>query len=278
MFPYLFSFPFNGHPVHVPTYGVLLALAFSTGYFLSLRRAKKLGEDPIHVENLFLLVVFGAVVGSRLFHVVFEEPAYYREHPEKIVAIWEGGYTFYGALLTCITAIFLYCRKTKINFLNYADICAPSTALGLAIGRIGCFSAGCCWGKPTDWFLGVTFNHPDSFAGVKGIPVHPTQLYESFAAFCIFLYLRWRFNHRQYIGQLLFEGLMIYSVARPLVEFFRGDDYRGVYMKGWLSTSQIISLGIFVTVLVAMRWYRPRAQSALNGAPAGTRKSRAARR
>ena len=252
MYPYLISATIFGHAVRVPTYGVMLALAFSAGYFTCLYRTMKLGESPAHIENLFLLVVVASVVGSRGFHVLFEEPSFYWNHPGKIFAIWEGGYTFYGAMLASVAVLFVYCWRTKIDYLTFGDIAAPATALGLCIGRVGCFAAGCCWGKPTSSFLGVTYTHPDSFAAVKGIPLHPTQLYESLGALFIFFYLTWRFRNRQYPGQIFFHGLLIYAVMRFLVEIFRGDDYRGYLFNGLLSYSQFISLAIFAVAAVSI--------------------------
>ena len=142
MYPYLFDWVVNGHHLRPPTYGVFLALAFSTGYFLSLKRADALGEDPRHVENLFLIVVLSSILGSRLFHVLFEEPQYYLAHPAKVFAVWEGGYTFYGALLMGMLGIVSYVRLKKISFLKWADVAALATSFGLFLGRLGCFFAG----------------------------------------------------------------------------------------------------------------------------------------
>jgi len=258
MHPFILDTTLFGLHVKLPSYGLFLALAFSVSYFISLHRATRTGDDPKHVENLFLLIVLGSVVGSRLFHVIFEEPAYYMAHPEKIVAVWEGGYTLYGALLTSIFAMWLYSRGKKIDYLNFSDIAALATGAGIGVGRIGCFLAGCCWGKPTQCFLGVTFNHPQTFASVRNTPVHPSQLYEAAGCFLIFAYLWWRFDRRQYRGQIFFHGLAIYSILRFLIEYFRGDDYRGYVFGGLLSYSQLVSLGILPFALAGMYVYRKR--------------------
>jgi phosphatidylglycerol---prolipoprotein diacylglyceryl transferase len=244
----------GGELYRVPAYGVMLALAFSSAYFISLWRATKTGEEANHVENLFLIVVGASVVGARLFHVVFEEPSYYRQNPGKILAIWEGGYTFYGALLLASLGIFLYCRWKKISFLAYGDIASPATAFGLFIGRMGCFLAGCCWGRPTDVPWGVVFKHPETFAAVKGIRVHPTQVYEALGGLGIFFYLSWLFRRRAYRGQIFFHGVAVYSVIRFIVERYRGDDYRGFILGGLVSYSQLVSLSLLPLALLGM-WH-----------------------
>ena len=260
MHPFLFDWVVFGYHIRPPSYGVMLALSFSLAYFVSIHRALKLGDDPKHVENLFLIVVLGSVLGSRLFHVLFEEPAYYAANPGKILAVWEGGYTLYGAMLTCIFFIYLYCRKKKIDYLNFADIAALATGAGISLGRVGCFLAGCCWGKPTQCFLGVKFTHPETFAGIKNVLVHPSQLYESFGTLMIFFYLWWRFKDRKYKGQIFFHGLMLYSIVRFLIEYFRGDEYRGYVFNGLVSYSQLVSLAILPFALAGIYFYSRKPQ------------------
>lgn len=259
MYPYLFDWVVAGHHLKPPTYGVLLALAFSVGYFESLRRTIRLGEDPKHIENIFLMVVLSSVLGSRLFHVLFEEFSYYAEHPMKIFAIWEGGYTLYGAMLAAILAIFVYGRWRRVPFLQFVDIAAPATALGIAIGRVGCFFAGCCWGRPSSVPWAVTFTNPEAFTSARNVPLHPTQLYEAFGAFLIYVYLNWRFRERRYEGQIFLEGLTIYAVLRFLIEIFRGDDYRGYVLHGLISYSQLVSLGVLPFTVAGLVFFSRRA-------------------
>lgn len=244
MFPYLIDAHLNGHAIRIPTYGFMLALAFTLSYFDALRRAIKLGDNPRHIEHLFLWIVFASVIGARLFHVFFEELPYYMIHPAKILAVWEGGYTLYGAILSSIVAIYLYCQNKRIRFLHFVDYSAPATALGIAVGRIGCFLAGCCWGRVCNLPWAVTFTDPHSFTSARNIPLHPAQLYEAFGAFMLYLYLNYRMEHRKYDGQLFFHGLILYSMLRFTVEYFRGDLYRGFVFGGALSYGQMISLVI----------------------------------
>lgn len=255
MHPYLFDWVVNGHHLRPPSYGVFLALAFSAAYFESLRRAAVLEEETRHIENLFLLIVLGSVIGSRLFHVVFEEFDYYSKHPMKVFAVWEGGYTFYGAMLMSLLCVFLYARARKLPYLQFVDIAASGTALGLFFGRIGCFLAGCCWGRPTTVPWGVVFSNPEAFTNDHHTPLHPTQLYESLGSLAIFVYLTWRFRKREYVGQIFFHGLILYSILRFLIEFFRGDDYRGYVFGGVFSYAQLVSLFILPFGIVGMFLY-----------------------
>ena|SRR3989338_2275338 len=252
MKPYIVDFIWLGYTIRVPSYGLMLAVAFSVGYFEALRRCLREKENPRHIEYLFLILIASAVIGSRLFHVIFEDPIYYFNHPIEIFSIWKGGYTFYGGLLIGILGIYVYTRVTRVNFLRFADILAPSVLLGLFLGRIGCFLAGCCWGRPTDRAWGVVFSNPLSFASDHVRAVHPTQLYESGAALFLFA-LCWRvFQKKRFDGQIFFMGLIGYSLARFVIEFFRGDDYRGFVLEGTLSYAQLVSLTVLPFTVVAL--------------------------
>lgn len=259
MFPYLLDFTLFGRLIRVPSYGVFLAMAFGAAYFDGIRRTRQTGEKLKDAENLFIIIVLSSVIGSRMFHVFLEEWPYYRKHPSEILAIWQGGYTLYGAMIAAMISITVYCRINKLSFLCWGDIAAPGTGLGICLGRLGCFMAGCCWGKPTDLFWGVKFTHPETFAQTENHAVHPSQLYESFLAFGIYLLLNKAFKKRAYDGQICFYGIVLYAVVRFTVEAFRGDDIRGYI--GILSYSQCISLGMLVLAIVGWNWQRRRMTS-----------------
>lgn len=249
MHPFLGSLKLGHWVLHLPSYGILLALGFSAAYIDSVFKARRLNLDLKHIERLYILIVFGAIAGSRLFHVFFEQFDYYLQNPLKVFFVWEGGYTLYGGLLFCAVCVFTYTRAKKIPFLTFADVAAGATAIGISLGRVGCFLAGCCWGKPTTLPWAVRFDHPDTFCAVTHIPLHPTQLYEACAAFGLYLYLTWRVRHRQYEGQILFHGVVGYALIRFVVEFFRGDESRGAIFDGLLSYSQLVSLLILPLAL-----------------------------
>jgi phosphatidylglycerol---prolipoprotein diacylglyceryl transferase len=252
MHPFLINTLLFGIHIKIPTYGFLLASAFSIGYGFALRRAMKLEIAPKHVENFFLIAVLGSIFGARLFHVLFEEFPYYSAHPEKIFAIWEGGYTFYGAFLSCLFFMYLYTKIQKISFLDMMDIITPGGSLGLFIGRMGCFFAGCCWGRPSSVPWAVAFNAPETLSPSGNVRVHPTQVYEALVGLVAFFYLDYRLKNRKFSGQIFLEAASIYAVSRFGIEFFRGDDYRGYLFGGLISYSQFISLAILPFTLSAL--------------------------
>jgi phosphatidylglycerol---prolipoprotein diacylglyceryl transferase len=135
-----------------------------------------------------------------------------------------------------------------------ADIAVPGIALGQAIGRLGCLSAGCCYGKPTQMPWGITFTNSYAYENVGvplNIPLHPTQIYESVGTFCLFLFLMRRFSKKHADGRILLEYVSLYAFMRFAIEFFRDDD-RGFVLYGLLSTSQLIAI---LTILVSAAIY-----------------------
>ncbi|MBM4316823.1 MAG: prolipoprotein diacylglyceryl transferase [Deltaproteobacteria bacterium] len=252
MKPFLFNFYIFGQHIRIPTYGFLLATAFSTGYLLTLKRAIKENISTKHIENFFLIAVLSSIFGARLFHVLFEEFSYYSRHPEKVFALWEGGYTFYGALLSSFFFMWLYTRWQKLSFLEMMDLCCPGGALGLFIGRLGCFFAGCCWGSPSSLPWAVAFNAPESLSSSGNVRVHPTQVYEALIGLVLFFYLTWRFKNRKYVGQIFLQTITFYSLGRFGIEFFRGDEYRGYLFNGLISYSQFVSLAILPFTISGM--------------------------
>ena len=243
MYPYLFENSI-GETMLVPTYGLLLAMAFTVSYIDALRRAIAKKQDPKHTEKLFLLLVVGALGGARLFHVLIEGFSYYRKNPKRIMAIWEGGFTFYGGLLASLALVYGYARWQKLSFSATLDGLAPSTILGLAIGRVGCFAAGCCWGTSTKVPWAVTYTHKHTLSQMRHVPVHPVQLYESLGALVLFLYLNHIAKKNSPAGTVALHGLAGYAVLRFIVEYFRGDEYRGFVLGGWLSVSQALSIAL----------------------------------
>jgi len=189
--------------------------------------------------DLAFYLLIAALVGSRVFYVLtsWEE---FRDNPVDIVRFWRGGLVFYGGLVFAFATGTWYVRKHRLNFIRLADLFAPSIPLGQALGRLGCFSAGCCYGKPTGVPWAVTFTDPDSLAPL-GVPLHPTQLYESAATFGIFLVLRAMRLKPRFQGKLFWYYLLFYSTARFVIEFFRNDP-RGWVIPQTLSSAQAVGL------------------------------------
>jgi len=179
MKPFLLDLHTWGIPLKIPGYGVMLALGFFVATYLILREGKKLKINENHLMNLLTIAIIGALVGSRLFHVIFERPLYYWHHPLEIFYLWHGGYVFFGGVLFAALGVWWVRQQYKLSSLIIFDIIAPFLALGEVFGRVGCFLAGCCHGKPTQLPWGITFSDPSSFAHPLGVALHPTQLYQA---------------------------------------------------------------------------------------------------
>ncbi|HKR60952.1 MAG TPA: prolipoprotein diacylglyceryl transferase family protein, partial [Pyrinomonadaceae bacterium] len=172
-----------------------------------------------------------------------------------------SGGVFYGGLIGAVITGYILMRHYKLPWWKTADACAPGIALGNFFGRQGCFAAGCCWGKPTTLPWGVRFNElGHEITGVPiDVPLHPTQLYESFSMLLVFFLLLWLHKRRRFTGQVILFYALLYSIVRFLIEFVRDDprgDILGLTTLTGLSTSQIISIlvGGSALVLLIIRW------------------------
>jgi len=241
-------------PLSIHTYGVMLASAFFLALTLAIRQAKREGIQTEKIIDLGLYLLIAAILGSRLLFIL-TELHYYTRYPLRIFKIWEGGLAFFGGLILAIPVGIYYIKKNNLPLWKVADISAPSIAIAQAVGRLGCFSAGCCYGKPTDLPWAVTFTDPESLARLN-IPLHPTQLYESLGTSLIFLFLIFMRKRKSFEGQLFWFYLLLYSVLRFFIEFFRGDEIRGMPFGGPLSTSQVIAIplaGLAIYMLFRLR-------------------------
>ncbi|HWB99368.1 MAG TPA: prolipoprotein diacylglyceryl transferase [Bryobacteraceae bacterium] len=246
----------------LPTYGVLVALAFLTALFLVGRLARREGLNHEAVMNLGIYCALAAIAGAKLMMFLVDIP-YYTEHPGEILSLasLQAGGVFYGGLIAALVTAIVYMRKTKLPPLRTADLFAPGIALGHAIGRLGCFSAGCCWGVETHLPWAVRFTNPEAnrLVGVPlGVWLHPTQLYESLAEALIFVVLYRKVRQPHADGAIISLYLMLYSTARFLVEFVRYHEQPNPF-GGPLNTSQWISLTLLA--LGAAYWFRNRSVS-----------------
>ncbi len=244
MYPVLFRIgPFSLH-----TYGVFMAIAFLSAIGLSLREARRVGEDPNKILDLCFYGVIAAIVGARTLYVLVSWPIF-RDDPLEIFRIWHGGLVFYGGFIGAVITALWYIRRQGLPLFKTLDIFAPSIAFGEFVARIGCFSAGCCYGKMCDLPWAITFTHPESLAP-KGVPLHPTQLYISLDSLLIFAVLTGIKRIKNYEGQLFWMYVFLYGVTRYVIEYLR-DDERGAVLGGMLSTSQLVGL-IMVVIAIAM--------------------------
>jgi len=242
--PALHVFGWDLGPFTLHTYGVLLAAAFLTGLYVAARQARKAGLDPNRVSDLGVYVLIAGLVGAKLLLVVVDF-SHYRAHPEDFFSIFQSGGVFYGGLLAALPVAAWYVRRHRLPGWPTADALAPGVAIGQAIGRLGCFAAGCCFGKPTSVAWAVTFRdaYANRYVGTPlDVAIHPTQIYESLLTLLIFLVLLRVAARKRFEGQVVITYVALYSVARFVVEFLRGDTSRGTVFGGLLSTSQFIAL------------------------------------
>jgi phosphatidylglycerol:prolipoprotein diacylglycerol transferase len=230
-------------PFTVHAYGVLLAIAFITGLWVAGRQAKAAGLDPSRVTDMAVYVLIAGLIGAKILLVIVEW-GFYARNPRELLSILQSGGVFYGGLLGALPVAWWYARKHALPAWRTADVLAPAVVIGQAIGRLGCFCAGCCYGKAADVPWAVTFR--DTYASRTvgtplDIPIHPTQIYESLATLAIFFVLLRMSRSKKFDGQIALSYILLYAVARFVIEYFRGDAVRGTVM-GLFSTSQFIAL------------------------------------
>ena len=230
------------------TYGFFVAMGFLAGILIAKREAKRLGEDPDRIMDLSFYVMVSAILGSRLFYII-TNPEIYLSDPLEIFKLWNGGLVFYGGFIAALIVGLIYLKIKKMPLWKTTDIAAPSLAAGQFLGRLGCFSAGCCYGKACNLPWAVTFTNPDSLAPL-GIPIHPTQLYHAISNLSIFAFLWFFRSRKKYNGQLFWLYILLYAVTRFFIEIFRGD-FRGEPVFGVLSVAQAVGI-IMAPVAVIM--------------------------
>ena len=229
---------------YLPTYGVLLAIAYLVGIWMLRRKARAEGLPEQKIFDFSLYVLAAAILGAKLLLVIVEFRRY-AANPASLVEVLRSGGVFYGGLIAATAVGVWYMRKHRLPAWKIADMGAPSIALGEAIGRWGCFAAGCCYGKPTDLPFGVTFTDPFANEAVGtplNVALHPTQLYLSLNALLIFFVLQWAYRRRTFDGEVFWLYVLLYAITRGILETFRGDSIRGFLVPGVLSTSQFIGL------------------------------------
>lgn len=219
------------------SYGLALVAAFFICTYLATAQAKKENFNPEQIFNLLFYVFISGIIGSRLFYV-FYNAAFYIRHPLEIIMLQRGGMAWFGGLIFGAAAAIVVIRKNKIDLFKTLDLLIPFVALGQAIGRIGCFLNGCCFGRPADF--GVYFE-------VHGQVLIPTQAYSSLLLILIFIILRFMQDRRHLPGQILASYLLLYSLKRFTIEFFRNDTPKTFY---GLTLFQLLSLAVFISSLV----------------------------
>ncbi len=235
-------------PVTIHMYGLMIALGFLSAYYMCVHRSKKLGLSEDILWGILCCAIVGGLAGTRLLYYIVELPAIIKK--PSILWDFKNGYVVYGGIIGGVLVSFFYCRKKKVSFLKYFDLVMPSVALAQGLGRLGCFFAGCCYGRETDAWYGITFRH-SKFAP-NNVKLVPTQLISSAGDFLICGLLLFYAARKPKDGRVASAYLVLYGVGRFTVEFWR-NDYRGSI--GWMSTSQLISVvavaaGVLLYVLL----------------------------
>jgi phosphatidylglycerol:prolipoprotein diacylglycerol transferase len=251
MHPILFDF--GNFTIY--TYGFMIAVGVVAGVFYMAKRGKReVGLTFDQANNLFLFIFLAALVGGKVF-LFFENPSYYLDNPRKLIA--GSGFVFYGSFLFAVPTMLWYFKKHKLPTYKMLDIMAITTCLVHMFGRVGCFFAGCCYGKPTEGFLSVVFTDPACQAKPLDTPLFPTQLMEAGYILLVMLVLLYMRSRRKFYGQLFLLYLLLYAAGRFGLEYFRGDIARGFVIKDVLSNSQLIAIAIIaLTIWVYRTWMK----------------------
>ncbi|MBV7274388.1 prolipoprotein diacylglyceryl transferase [Clostridium sp. PL3] len=221
------------------SYGFMIAIGIISALLLALHRAKRLGFDTDAVMDLGIYGVVGGFIGAKLLFWIVEFPSIIH-NPNFIVETLSNGFVVFGGIMGGALTGYAYCKIKKLDFLAYLDLIVPAIALAQGFGRIGCFEAGCCYGRETDSVFGIVFQN--SLYAPNGVLLIPTQLFSSAGDFIIAGILLYYSSKSQKRGQVSGLYMILYSVGRFIIEIFRGDPRGNV---GILSTSQFICIFMF---------------------------------
>jgi phosphatidylglycerol---prolipoprotein diacylglyceryl transferase len=254
-------------------YGLMMFVGFSSATWLASRRVLKIGQPPEAIWDMMMWALVPGLIGARIIYLMqnWNQVFAGKQGSDLLLApfaLWDGGIVFYGSVIGGIVGVVIYCRRRCINALAMFDVIAPSMFIGEGFGRIGCFLYGCCYGKACDFPWALKFP-PDSLTFEKlalegriiadplsTIPLHPTQLYSSFAAFTLAGILAWFFRRRPYDGAVLALGWILYPGNRFVLEALRDDE-----PKRWgtsFTFSQLVSIGLLISGIVAMYYFSRR--------------------
>lgn len=220
-------------PLTIYSYGLMLVIAFMVITWLSSAEAKKRGIHPDVIFNLNFVILICGIIGARILYISCNL-SYYLRNPLEMIMLQKGGLAWFGGLACGMASAILYLRFKKLPVLKIADLLMPFIALGQAIGRLGCFLNGCCFGKESSHGI---------YSPAQGAVLIPTQLYSALLLVFIFIVLRFLQKRPHKEGQILFAYLLLYSVKRFFIEFWRGDSPTILF---GLTLFQFISLAVFL--------------------------------
>lgn len=234
-------------PLAIRWYGMMYLIGFVSAYLLLRYQIKEraLPVEKDFVESLFSYLIVGLLIGARLGYVVFYNLSYYLQHPLDIVAVWHGGMSFHGGLIGSVFAGYLFCRRYKANLWQLSDMVIVTAPIGIGLGRIGNFINGELYGRVTNSPLAMIF--PTDH---KGLPRHPSQLYEAFLeGLALFLILWFMRNRGLKKGLLTALFIGLYGIFRFICEFFREPDSHIGFFFGYFTLGQILSVFMIIAAL-----------------------------
>lgn len=242
MYPVLFE----SGAVTLYSYGFMIAIGIVAGMsYLIIAGKKEVGLSFDQANTLFLLIFLAAVVGGKLF-LFFEDPGYYLDEPRQLFT--GRGFVFYGSFLLAIPTMWWFFKSRKLDPHKMLDVMAITTCLVHMFGRMGCFLAGCCYGRVTESSFGVIYTDPQCYADPLHTPLLPVQLFESVYILIVMIFLLFLKRRKSFDGQLFLSYLILYGAGRIVLEFFRGDTGRGFVFFNQVSHSQLIALCVIAVV------------------------------
>jgi phosphatidylglycerol:prolipoprotein diacylglycerol transferase len=242
--------------IHIRSYGLMLAVAFLVGTWLSLREARRLSLDEDKLVTMILVVLVSSIIGARMLYVI-EHLQEFRREWGSVLAVWQGGLTLYGGVVGGTFGGLVAARKLGLPMWTAADALTPGFALGTMFGRIGCFLNGCCYGRPTGAPWGVIFP-PDSFAGLEfgHTPVHPSQLYFALAGLALFgVSMALRQRLAAVPGTLFWSIVMLFALVRIPLDLTRSYEPEATLIHAGgvsITESQLVSsvLALFALLMI----------------------------
>lgn len=237
------------------TFGLMAALGVLAGSTVVLREARREKVDEELIRRITFAAVVATIVGGRLLDVLVNWERFAGQ-PLEALMIWKGGLVFYGGGIGIMTVLVASAWLSKRPLLQLTDIFSPGGMAGLAFGRVGCLMAGDDYGKPTTLPWGIRFTDEHSLVPyeLRGVPLHPTQIYMMLNAVFIFLVLRWLAPRKRFQGQVTATMFILYAINRSIIELFRGDEDRGFLFNHTLSTSQFISIWVGLAGVAIYVW------------------------
>ncbi len=248
MFPIIaeFHLPFLDNPVRIYSYGLMIVLGIICCFFYATRQFKKFNISSEQVGNLFFYIIIAAFFGGKVF-LFLEEPAQHLKNNFK--DLFSGsGFVFYGSLCFAIPTIYWYLRKHNAQIRPSLDILGVCGALVQAFGRLGCFGAGCCYGKACPKAFGMIYTNPHSAAPLN-VSLYPTQLIEALWLFGLAFFLATYSKKKQFDGQIFALYIGLNAIVRFGIEYLRGDEDRGYFFNGLVSNSQLFAILLLIFAL-----------------------------